>query len=290
MKTYFTSKPTYPLPEISGSWQFIKYPCVAEIKLDGEFNYLVGNGTEAILINKYGRVRADLPITNEVKGFTGILAGELYYGTGKSFFEEMLSHKFDSQLKFCAFDILLYGDITVANEKLSARRERLIAFQGRFALEHIHLAEQVICKDKPAVMAFYEKVVKAGYEGIVVKNDCRFVDGTCQSMMKLKHTETLDVYAVGYKKGKDAIAIGTEEKKPIGAVGNAGKEFGKALELVKDQVIIGEDKEYWYVQKRYCIEIKHLGVLKSGMLRNATMVRLRPDKNQPYILRKEAKL
>ncbi len=271
MKTYFGNKPTYPLPDIEGSWVYVKYPCVAEVKLDGEFNYF-----ESYLINKYGRVRHDFAITQELCGFKGILAGELYYNTGKSFFEEMLSHKFADELKYSVFDILEYEGVSVVNEPLHYRRTLLETFLP--AGEHIRLTEQVRCKDKPAVQAFYDKVVAQGYEGIVVKNlDSKFVNGTCQSWFKIKHTDTLDVLCIGYKKGKDAIAIGTE-KKPIGAVGNAGVEFGKALQLVKAQDIIGEDKEYFYVKPRYCVEIKHYGVLKSGMLRNPVMIRLRTDK------------
>ena len=286
MKTYFASKPAYPLPEIQGSWAYIKYPCVAEVKLDGEFDYLVGDGKTAYLINTYGRVREDLPITQECAGFNGVLAGELYYNHGKSFFEEMLSHKFAPELKFYAFDILRYGDRDLTGEQLDFRRMTL---NPLIVGEHLRLAEQVLCKDKPAVEAFYQKVIGAGYEGIVVKNlQSRFVNGTCQSWMKLKHTETLDVYAIGYKKGKAAIAIGYLPSSigrgnrgvPLGAVGNAGKEFNATLDMVKAQAVIAEDSEYCYVEPRYCLEVTHLGVLKSGMLRNPVMKRLRQDKER----------
>lgn len=271
MKTYFINKPEYPCPDISGTWEYIKYPAQATIKMDGEFDYLVG--ASKYLINPYGRVREDLPITHELAGFKGILAGELYYDTGKSFFEEMLSHKFSAELKFYAFDILQYGDTWVTDEPLHYRRSLLELIKPS---EHIRIAEQYLCKDRPAVMQLFEKVTAQGYEGLVIKNlDSRFVDGTMQGQMKLKKFATADVFCIGYKKGKYAIAIGTEAKKPMGAVSNAGKGWRKAYELVKAQQVIAENKEYCFVEPIQVIEVKYTEILKSGMFRNPVFIRPR---------------
>ena len=275
MKTYFASKPQYPLPDIEGSWQYVKYPCACEVKYDGEFDYLVGNGNVAILINKYGRVRQDLAITQELKAFTGVLAGELYYATGKSFYEEMLSHKFADELRFCAFDILQYGENWVVDEPLHYRR-RLLELIEAGRLEHTRIAEQVICKDKPAVMQFYDKVVAQGYEGIVVKNlDSRFVNGLCQSWFKLKRHSTADLFVLGLEKGKVAIVVGTEAKVPLCSVGNAGRGFLEVYAKVKEQQIIAEDKEYLYVEPKYVVEVKYQEILKTGKLRHPVFLRER---------------
>ena len=274
MRTYFATKPKYPIPDIEGSWQFIKYPCVAEIKYDGEYEYY----TQAHLINKYGRVREDLPITNELAGFQGILVGELYYNDGKSFYDDILTHKFSDELKFYIFDILQYGNSWLPNEPLYYRRTLLETILPE--KPHLVLAKQYVCKDKNAVLEVFNDAVKRGYEGIVVKNiHSPFVNGTCQNWFKIKHQDTLDVFCIGYKKGKTAIAIGTEAKKPIGAVGNAGHQFYEVLEKVKAQEIIGEDKEYNFVEPVFCIEIRHLGWIRGKMLRNATLIRERPDKD-----------
>jgi ATP-dependent DNA ligase len=278
MRTYFSDKPNYPVPSISGSWQYIKYPCAAQIKLDGEFEYLVGDGKEAYLINKYGRVRKDMAITDEMKGFNGVLAGELYYNQGKSFFNDVLTHKFDNALKLYVFDILKSGEIWVNTDTYDYRRCILESVLSNLmhVSDHIRIAEQYICKDKPAVKSLFEKVTAQGYEGLVVKNlSSQWQNGICQSMMKLKKETTADLLAIGYKKAKEAICIGIEAEKPIGAVGNAGHGFLEALALVKAQPVISRDDEYCYVMPIYTVEVKYQEKLKSGMLRSPVFVRLR---------------
>src|SRR3972149_2881783 len=85
-----------PYMSIRGAINDITYPCSAEIKLDGELQYIIKAGNHQVyLANKqeHGRIRTDMPVTNSIVcPDNTVFLGELVYGEGKSFYE-FLSHK-----------------------------------------------------------------------------------------------------------------------------------------------------------------------------------------------------
>ena len=95
------------------------------LKIDGEFNILVYDQGEAILVNPGGTVRTGLPCLESIALVLGqnplvqrlVLAGELYYRTdGRSRVHDITrvarnpqSHEELERLRFAAFDVLDYN-------------------------------------------------------------------------------------------------------------------------------------------------------------------------------------
>jgi len=90
---------------------------MAEIKLDGEFNYLHIDKTGVSTVNKSGKVRSGWLKWEGTEHTT--LIGELYYGAGKAGqLYDLLSHQDSDDLNFRAFDITCYKGTDVVNEDL----------------------------------------------------------------------------------------------------------------------------------------------------------------------------
>jgi len=94
-----TSKTTPAIEvRLRGSTASIKYPAWADVKIDGEYCWMVKtkNG-ESYSVNKYGKKRSDWPAIEcfGSKAPNGtILLAELYYGEGKNgALYDLLSHK-----------------------------------------------------------------------------------------------------------------------------------------------------------------------------------------------------
>ena len=120
MKTAKSKVPSIPIPELRGSIQNLKYPVLAEVKLDGEFNFLVYTPSHTFLINKYGTVRQDFPALNDIQkilddsaGGSTMLVCEVYWDEGKLHdIYKLNSNKKGDATKICVFDCVAWnGDL-----------------------------------------------------------------------------------------------------------------------------------------------------------------------------------
>ena len=224
-----------PYPKLRGAMEGLRYPVYCEPKIDGEMNWLChkkGNGN--YLINKSGKIRTDMPITDVL--IEHDLLGELHWGDGKKgALYEFLKHQKDNALRFTAFDIDIPGTYI-------ERRYKLI--QSISPTSHVSVIPVTICQNRAEAMAAYRKYVDEGYEGAVFKSfDTRLVMGNC-SWVKVKEVETKLCTISAIDPSRERIEV--------------DKQTGvKVPTIEKMKLKIGQ-----------MVEIEHLGQLASGALRN----------------------
>ena len=129
--------PSIQIPELRGSRAGLRYPLFAELKIDGEFNFLVYKPDLCFLVNKYGTVRKDFPMLNEIAEIikanvgddTGscMLVCEVYWDKGQLHdIYKLNSNKQHDDTKIAIFDCMAWnGDLR--REDLITRLEALQA-------------------------------------------------------------------------------------------------------------------------------------------------------------------
>jgi len=174
-------------PELRGTVESIRYPAMAEIKLDGEFNYLHIDKTGVSTVNKSGKVRSGWLKWEGTEHTT--LIGELYYGAGKAGqLYDLLSHQDSDDLNFRAFDITCYKGTDVVNEDLLTRIELLSEVWP------IDPTRYKVVNSLAEMYEYFHWVVSQGYEGIVVKNlDSKLRFGPC-GWVKIKYKDQNDYH------------------------------------------------------------------------------------------------
>lgn len=264
MKVSKSNVPSVPIPELRGSAKHLKYPCLAELKVDGEFNFLVYTEKLTFLVNKYGTVKQDFPALNDIKDTldltcdgSAMLTCEVYWDEGKlGQLYEFLSHKKDDNLKIKVFDLIAWNrDI---------RREPLID-----RLEMLHelglgesTPQSMIVQDEEELYGFFEDIVNQGYEGVVAKPlDDMFPTGPCP-WTKLKYKDRNDWPVVLIDPVKERIEVQVISSTMSTTSLSVGVNVGvKAPNRYKKHIQIGEK-----------VTIEHQGVLPSGSLRHPVLI------------------
>lgn len=180
-------------------------------KYDGEFNCLVFDGEQAVLVNPGGTVRLGLPLLAEAKKLLGkaqvkqaLIAGELYVNKdgGRERVHDVsgIARQPSSQaeldsLRFAVFD-LIEVDRQAPLEGLMPYGETWKRIRQLFEKGlRVHPVEAVICKSTQEVNAkFGEWVESGGAEGLVVRNDAAGV-------YKVKPRHSIDACVVGFTEG-----------------------------------------------------------------------------------------
>ena len=160
-------------------------------------------------------------------------------------------------LIYAPFDLLSHGGIDARPTPFGFRRKML-----ERALERVGDAPVQLVPQYDATQEAYEDLVKAGFEGAVVKHlDARYRSGVKGfGQFKLKHVETVDALVLGHEQGKahGVLLFGRSD----------GSEWGRAkLQEPWDSDWIGR-----------VVEVKHFGVMPSGALRHPQVLRIRLDK------------
>jgi len=262
MKVSKSAVPSVPIPELRGTAKHLKYPCLAQLKVDGEFNFLVYHPNKVFLVNKYGTVKQDFPALNkisEILEFTSdgsaMLACEVYWGEGKlGALYDFLSHKKDDNLKIAIFDLLAWnGDM---------RREPLI--NRLEALHELGLGDSTpqskIVNDEEELYGFFDDIVNQGYEGVVAKplNDIFPVGPSPWTKLKYKDQSDWPVVAIDPVKERIEVAITTTNLSQQPRVVNVGV---KAPNRYKAHIKIGD-----------LVTIEHQGILPSGSIRHPVLI------------------
>ena len=249
---------TIGFPQLRGSLSGVHYPAFAEVKYDGEFNYIVFEST-TYTINKYGTMRANFPRLRiieqrlkESKISSVVLVCELYWEDGKlGALYDLLSHKKDDAVNLKIFDIIELNGTNMRDKSLLDRREMI---------SHIGLNRWVpqcwVVEDQAEAKEKFQAVTKDGYEGVVIKSfEGKFVNGPC-SWVKMKYKDQSDYEVVIVDPHKERV----EFKAPTG---NGGDIYVgvKAPNKYKKHIKVGD-----------MITIEHQGVLASGSLRHPVLI------------------
>jgi len=262
--------PSIPIPELRGSIKHITYPAFAELKLDGEFNFLVYTPKLCFLINKYGTVRKNFPALNDIekilKNNVGtdvghdkgscMLVCEVYWDKGKLHdIYKLNSHKKDDDTKIAVFDVVSWnGDL---------RREVLVdRLEGLHALGlSDYTPESKVVLNEVELEQFFEQMVKDGYEGIVAKPlDGIFPAGPCP-WAKVKFKDQNDCAVTLVDTSKERIEIISVSVDPTSGKPRMIPVGVKAPNKYKKHIKVGE-----------VVTIEHQGVLESGSLRHPVLI------------------
>lgn len=247
--------------KLRGNINAVRYPAYVDFKIDGELVFWDG----LKLTNKYGTDKTYLPLCASLPPIS--VYGELFYEDGKDFYNGILSHQKELNLKVMLFDI------EDGDQPYSDRR---------CALNHLEYSELVLpiisglaqCKED--VDKIYQEAIKQGYEGVVVKSA---KSRRWNEWVKIKRETTIDLAVLGIEKGKSAVSLGIPPKQVICHSTLLGQQ--ELIDLLSKEVIIGEDKENYYVEAKYVVEVKTLGIIRrngSWSLRNPNIKRIRWDK------------
>ena len=254
---------TIQFPQLRGTLPSLKYPAIADIKYDGELNYIRFDQAEPYTINKYGTMRYDFPalnsISSELKSAgvqSAVLVGELYWDEGKlGALYDLLSKKKDDGVRLKLFDMVELDGGNTRKEELITRREMMNEV-GMSA----HSAKCWVVGDKKEAGKVFDNVVKDGYEGIVVKSlDSIYNVGPC-SWVKMKYKDQNDLVVVDIDKTKERIEVMhvSADSNGISRQVNVGV---KASNKHKKHIKLGE-----------LVTIEHQGVLASGSLRHPVLI------------------
>lgn len=224
----------------------IQYPCMVDVKLDGEC--VLWNGKH--LVNKYDKVYDKVNTEGLPKKYN--LLGEMYVGKGKEYYSELHNHRTEwGKYKLKFFDIADEGEIY---------------WRRNLMLQHILspelIVEQSICKNEKEVKKLFKKYVDMGYEGIVAKP---IHSHYSSSWVKLKREYTDKLYVVGRRRDrkpngdlKRAVTLGNG-KHIFCSASLVGWE--KLEELLQDGEIIGKDKENYLLKPEVVVEVRHNGYI-----------------------------
>lgn len=173
---------------------------------------------------------------------------------------------------FVAFDILRYNGVDLRSRPLMERK----AVLDELALPGAHFGKIPFVDGKGE--ALFSQIRAKKLEGTVAKRkDSIYESRRSNSWLKLINWTYVNVYITGYRKGDFGWLAGVETK--AGGVRPAGIiEYGvsptqkMAFYGVCQQIVIGEDAEYVYVQPRIKARVKIRNWTKAGMLRTPVFV------------------
>ena len=257
--TKLTSTP-WNAPELRGNLAGMRYPAFAEIKLDGEFNFIEFNGKDIRTINKYGTQKTEFHDLQKMfymlegSGVKqAVLLCELYWDKGKSGdLYKFLCHKTDNNVHIHVFDVLMRDDVDLRSEPLVSRKEHLWEMVGQWQIG------DVIVNNPLEAEGIFVNTTSNGYEGIVLKSlDSPLILGPC-SWVKMKYKDRNDYRVVTLDLHKERIEVEVPQppiRKPSVIVGV------KAPNRYKKHIKIGD-----------MVTIEHQGVLESGSLRHPVLI------------------
>lgn len=243
------------------------FPAMAELKLDGE---LVGWDGYRV-VNERGADKTGLIQPEYYKDLPSHIQlwGEMYYGEGKTFYSEVLSHQ-----KELGKHKVKWFDLIVEN---GARLHGTMTYKERIDRLSLYTLSTMPCEvvmNMDEVDRVFRARVKEGYEGIVVKP---FDSYSYRGWGKIKRSKTAKLFVVGFKKqGRKALLLATKAGEVVGSVSYYGWE-DKVRGAVACMLVNSQDKEYFYLAERnkMAVEVEYQMLIpEHNKLRNPFIKRI----------------
>jgi len=262
-----------PRLEMHNKDKDIRYPCYVEVKYDGEFCVY----TKGKLINKYGRVRKDIPITRRLHELFGnsILYGELLGTDGQAGDIYKLNSDKANPSHYVVFDVVKTSTgVDMMNTKYEDRREILSEIAERMQVQAepnsdgdcVVIIGGILCTDGQQLWREYQTITRAGYEGVVCKPANSILRRQPLSWVKIKTKATADLMVQLIDPNRERIEVTYD-------VFN-GSNF-------KSNHTLGvkcSNKQKAELKQGDIVEIEYQSVLEGGSLRHPVYKRKRDDK------------
>jgi len=308
MRTYQDkNSPLYtglPFMEIEG--EEFTFPCRAEIKLDGEFQYVIKQKGKLYLANKpeHGRIRMEMPVLNEIESKipdNSIFLAELVWGDGKSFYgaNGFAKHKLDPNCGLGFFGCLEYaGHQLWGNLTYAATRDFLE--QQKFYTPNAVLIPSVVVANQQELDDLYEVIINGGYEGLIAKTpNSKYINGVTYEWTKRKFEAEGDFVIIGFQSGTRraktlSILVGHRVNGEIVPLTYVGGGFGantvpkEKMLTVLSGMVTGHNGVENYVEPKIVVKVKHSGVIRNpdgsvNSLRHPQFRDIRFDKTVEHI-------
>ncbi len=182
----------------------IKYPALAQPKLDGHRCIAEFNGGDVRLWSRTRKPITSVPHINEAVskcGVTEYFDGELYNHEYKKDFESLSSVirteksiDEDQVMQYHVYDI---PHPTMTNKQ---RNDILQSFKSAFDNTPVHIVETIVVNDEDELMEAFFHFLSEGYEGCIVRNmDGKYVNKRSYDLQKVKEFDDAEFKIVGVK-------------------------------------------------------------------------------------------
>jgi len=264
-----------PFMEIEG--EYIPFPCVAEVKLDGEFQYVIKKHGKLYLANKpeHGRIRTDMPALGSIDiPDDSVLLGELVWGAGSNFYDFM-RHKLEPDLNLAIFGCLRYDgeDIWQTHNYIDTRK---LLEEQTFWNSNVAIAPRMVCRSQDELDRYFQKVVSQGFEGIVIKDPlAKYTNGVTGRWAKRKYTADSDLVIIGFQSGSKkaktlSIWVGHMVDGKIEPLTHVGGGFGvntvtkESMLKILEGMVTGKTGDDYHVEPRIVVTVKHYGAIRNA--------------------------
>jgi len=283
-----------PYMEIEGAESNITYPSLAELKVDGEFVYVIKTD-KVYLANKkaYGRIRTDMAVTDhlDLMPKDTVLLGELIWGAGKDFYD-FARHKLDPNCNLVIFGCVRYKGIDLSNWTYKQTRQLLES--QTFYNSKVVLVPSVFVEDAQELQQLFDKFTAHGYEGVVVKKPTsKYKSGKSYDWSKKKLQAEADLVICGYQTGTKraktlSVLVGHRINGKVEPFVHVGGGFTKEeketlLKVLKECTETGKLDKDILIEPKIVIKVIHSGVVRNvdgsaNSLRHPRFDRFRFDK------------
>ena len=257
------------------------------LKVDGEFNLLVFDKGEIVLVNPGGTVRTGLALLRDAAEQLqkagvkkAIIAGELYYlkAIGKRprvhdvsrVARQPASQAEIDDLAFGAFDIIDVDGVG-PSATIEQTWKRLTALFG--GGKRCNVVESTWLNDASEIEAQFRKWIEQGAEGAVIRSDAA-------GSFKVKPLHTVDAVVIGYTEGTDdrkgmihdlLVAL-VRTDGCLHVIGHVGGGFDekdrrgflsdlKDMTVASDYVEVNDQVAYHMVKPEWIIEVSVLDLI-----------------------------
>lgn len=236
-------------------------PSLVEPKYDGIRVFLFKSGDKLVLSSKHGGIytpKGTPQVFSRVPEFLHapnrmIIDGEYVAREAKGLF---------------LFDVLQVDDRDLRSRSLLERKKILREILKGTGLE----VPYTMAKTAEKIMALRDETVKAGREGVVVKNP-QSSYGQPKSWLKLKRFDTVDCFVTGLVETTEMRRTGVARSWSVGVYDEGGNviEIGNVGSTV-------EKVNPTHVKKGSVVEVRYQEVTRDGKLRAPFILRIRHDK------------